>query len=154
MLSSKYWNNKTSGIKLVYRYSAIKMMRSPINLMKSGTWIHILLNVSWRKEIMAAVTLWNPAMELRSFIQKQCSIYFSSDWKITTIYFNTLTGIIHGLGFNLLQKTAETHTIHAPFRVTFAFLSCFSRDHSAFFCKLCHPFIHPPRDLSPSHPKS
>jgi len=122
--------------------------------MKADTWLHILLNVSWGKEMMAAVTLWNPVMELQSVIQKQSSIYFSSDWTLTTIYFNTLTGIIHGLGFNLLQRSAETHTIHAPFRVTFAFLSCFSHDHSAFFCKLCHPFIHPPRDLSLSHPKS
>jgi len=32
MLSSKWWNNKASVIKLVYLYSTIKMMKGPINL--------------------------------------------------------------------------------------------------------------------------
>ena len=32
MLSSKWWNNKASDIKLVYLYSTIKMMQVPINL--------------------------------------------------------------------------------------------------------------------------
>jgi len=32
MLSSKQWNNKASDIKLVYIYSAIKMMHGPINV--------------------------------------------------------------------------------------------------------------------------
>ena len=32
MLSSKWWNNKASYIKLVYLYSTIKMMHGPINL--------------------------------------------------------------------------------------------------------------------------
>ena len=35
MLSSKWWNNKSSDIKLVYLYSTIKMMHGPINL---STW--------------------------------------------------------------------------------------------------------------------
>ena len=32
MLSSKWWNNKASDIKLAYLYSTIKMMHGPINL--------------------------------------------------------------------------------------------------------------------------
>jgi hypothetical protein len=32
MLSSKWWNNKTSDIKLVYLYSSVKMMYGPINI--------------------------------------------------------------------------------------------------------------------------
>ena len=31
-LSSKWWNNKASDIKLVYLYSTIKMMHGPINM--------------------------------------------------------------------------------------------------------------------------
>jgi len=31
-LSSKWWNNKASGIKLVYLYSTIKTMHGPINI--------------------------------------------------------------------------------------------------------------------------
>ena len=32
MLNSKWWNNKTSDIKLVYLYSTIKMMHGPISI--------------------------------------------------------------------------------------------------------------------------
>jgi len=32
MFSSKWWNNEASDIKLVYLYSAIKMMHGPINI--------------------------------------------------------------------------------------------------------------------------
>jgi len=38
MLSSKWWNNKASDIKLVYLYSTIKMIHGPINIKPVNTY--------------------------------------------------------------------------------------------------------------------
>ena len=38
MLSSKWWNNKTSDIKTVYFYSTIKMEHGPINIRFTNGW--------------------------------------------------------------------------------------------------------------------
>jgi hypothetical protein len=98
MLSSKYWNNKAGDIKLVYLYSTIKMMLSPINIRIKDVCpsSHITLNIeinicmhSFPLPLIVSEFICHCTTQINQHYHKtQTSLW---DWNLNNIWRNVFT---------------------------------------------------------------